>query len=594
MTGDVHSQLSSHSEAIACFEEILASRPTEIGVLVSLGRTLVAQAREQTVSGYHARAEASLLGALDATWTVLDSSPGFGALAWKSVGDACIYLAQLVHSFDGGKVSAAVGPFAQRLAADDQAGQSSVADVVSARQIGKAPGAADATYLLKLAVCAFARRDNLLMGDEKLAAASLHDIAIALHHLAGSLAYADKELRSTCVRQATAYVRSALRFRPKDEQLWTTLGTIVFESSPNLSQHAFIMALEINPKVGPNSLPLPGRLASGELTAALLPFPPSPQNPVVWSNLGFLYLAAEDLDLAAQAFLRSQTLDPDCALAWMGQGLLALQGKATHEASLMFEHAADLSSNSLVRLLPRHPALRRARADLLARPSSFSSRRTSSSPSRPTRSSPQARRGRPTRRSTARLSCSSGTPTSARRTRRRSTCTRSSRSGSVRTRRPSPSSRAALPCSRPRTRSRKTRSSSASLRRPRPTSDGCSSPSATMRPPSRRLAARSASSRPTTRRPRRRRSGRTPTLATVSRTTGRGTSMRRSSRSSRLWTSSTPGRSARPRTRLPCYSRRRSGTRGATRRRRRPRARCSIRASLAPDLSDRFARRSAC
>ena len=249
LTGDVHSQLSSHAEAIACFEEVLATRPTEVGVLVSLSRTLVAQAREQSVSGYHTRAEASLLGALAATWTVLDSSSGFGTLVWKNVGDACIYLAQLAHSFNGGRIATAVGPFVQRLVADDRSGQSSVADVVSVRQLVKTPAAVDASYLLKLAICAYACRDNLLMGDDKLAAASLHDIAIALHHLAGSLSFSQKALQSACVRQATAYVRSALRFRPKDEQLWTTLGTIVFESSPNLSQHAFIMALEINPKV---------------------------------------------------------------------------------------------------------------------------------------------------------------------------------------------------------------------------------------------------------------------------------------------------------------------------------------------------------
>lgn len=356
MTGDVHSQLSAYPEAIACFEGVLATRPTEVGVLVSLARTLIAQAREQSVSGYHARAEESLLTALSAIWTVLDCNSGFGALAWKTVGDACVYLAQLAHSFDGARVSLAIASFAKKLSTDDRSGQSSVSEVVSARQLAKTPSDVDAPYLLKLAVCSYAFRDNLVLGDDKLAAASLHDIAIALHYLAGSLSFSEKDLCNTCVRQATSYIRAALRFRPKDEELWMTLGTVVFESSPNLSQHAFIMALEINPKV---------RLSTFRASPThVIDTESCLQNPVVWGSLGFLYLSGEDYELAVQALLKSQTLDPDCALAWMGQGLLALHHKATHEASLMFEHAADLSSNSLVRRVFQQQPLLVAVVDL--------------------------------------------------------------------------------------------------------------------------------------------------------------------------------------------------------------------------------------
>lgn len=73
------------------------------------------------------------------------------------------------------------------------------------------------------------------------------------------------------------------------------------------------------------------------------------QNPVVWSNLGFLYLKNDDSELAGEAFLKSQTLDPDCALAWLGQGLLASRRGANADARLLFEHAVSLSNDSLVR-----------------------------------------------------------------------------------------------------------------------------------------------------------------------------------------------------------------------------------------------------
>jgi len=72
------------------------------------------------------------------------------------------------------------------------------------------------------------------------------------------------------------------------------------------------------------------------------------QDPEVWINLGYLYLRLDDRDLANQCFLKAQIMDPDCAKAWLGQGLLAdLNGDKDH-ARALFAHSVTLSAGSLV------------------------------------------------------------------------------------------------------------------------------------------------------------------------------------------------------------------------------------------------------
>ncbi|CED83821.1 TPR repeat-containing protein [Phaffia rhodozyma] len=318
VTGDVYAQLGSHSESVQCFEKILTTRPEEVGVLIALAHSSIAIAIEEAMAGYHARAESSFIHALQTVQSILNAKQGFGAIAWKLLADACVHLSQLAFSFNTEQVKQTVLPFVETLAKEDQAGSASIDGVASPAHLLSA-SKVDASFILRLAACAYAYRHQLLVGDDRSSASASHDMAIALHHLGCSLPDSEEEVKKACVKRATFVIKAALRVRPKDEQLWVSLGTIVFETSSRLSQHAFIMALEINHK-----------------------------NPIVWSNLGFLYLKDGDTDLAAQAFLKSQTIDPDCSLAWMGQGILTLKAGRSADARPFFEHAAELSNDSLL------------------------------------------------------------------------------------------------------------------------------------------------------------------------------------------------------------------------------------------------------
>lgn len=66
---------------------------------------------------------------------------------------------------------------------------------------------------------------------------------------------------------------------------------------------------------------------------------------VTWTNLGLLYLHHNDVELANEALYRAQTLDPDYAIAWIGQALVATANGHESEAAAMFEHAVGLTAN---------------------------------------------------------------------------------------------------------------------------------------------------------------------------------------------------------------------------------------------------------
>jgi superkiller protein 3 len=68
------------------------------------------------------------------------------------------------------------------------------------------------------------------------------------------------------------------------------------------------------------------------------------QNVVFWSNLGLLYLFNNDLELAQETFRRVQTLDPDYAIAWIGQAVIASASGHPESAFALLEHAITLAS----------------------------------------------------------------------------------------------------------------------------------------------------------------------------------------------------------------------------------------------------------
>ncbi|EGG05699.1 uncharacterized protein MELLADRAFT_87842 [Melampsora larici-populina 98AG31] len=125
-------------------------------------------------------------------------------------------------------------------------------------------------------------------------------------------------------RMCTGMGRSGNNIRPAQPiqfSILDTLGTLAFNLSRRLCQHAYIKSVELNPK-----------------------------NHISWTNLGFLYLAHSDVELANQAFLKSQIYEPDWALAWLGQALVAALNDHLDQSNELVEHAFTLSQSNITQI----------------------------------------------------------------------------------------------------------------------------------------------------------------------------------------------------------------------------------------------------
>jgi superkiller protein 3 len=105
------------------------------------------------------------------------------------------------------------------------------------------------TDILKAGVCAYAYRADLLKYDTKIPEIALYDLACALHHLANQFKIGDEALSKSATIAATLNVKKALDIDPTSPTLWNAFGSIAAKESPQLAQHAYIVALELEPKV---------------------------------------------------------------------------------------------------------------------------------------------------------------------------------------------------------------------------------------------------------------------------------------------------------------------------------------------------------
>jgi superkiller protein 3 len=111
--------------------------------------------------------------------------------------------------------------------------------------------------------------------------------------------------------------KRAIELEAGNSEFWNSLGVITTTMNPKVAQHAFVRSLHLNER-----------------------------SVRAWTNLGTLYLLQNDQELAHVAFSRAQSTDPDYALAWVGEGIIALLFGDPNEALSHFTHAFELSDSS--------------------------------------------------------------------------------------------------------------------------------------------------------------------------------------------------------------------------------------------------------
>ncbi|WRT67666.1 uncharacterized protein IL334_004638 [Kwoniella shivajii] len=315
--GDTQAQLGVFDKAIEAYEMVIVLTGTkEVGVTAALAQANLSLGRQSASGGFRQRSRNALHSAIHLATEVLRDGRSHRAWAWKTIGDAAFVLSNEESSLDEALASSEViQPVLQYLVEDDTDRRSQVVGLGHAANLLQT--SPDLEYTLKTSIFAFAYRAYLLKNEPRVADPALYDLASSLHSLA--LRLSDGETKISCLKAAISAIRLALERDAGDERLWNALGVICGTAGPQIAQHAFVVSLELYSK-----------------------------DPVVWSNLAYLYLRLDDHELANQCFLKAQITDPDYAPAWFGQGMLAEKNGEKDNAKALYSHSVTLSAGSLL------------------------------------------------------------------------------------------------------------------------------------------------------------------------------------------------------------------------------------------------------
>ncbi|KAH8928325.1 hypothetical protein BT69DRAFT_1329743 [Atractiella rhizophila] len=316
--GETQRYMGLLDSSIATFEEVVTEHPDEFGVHLILAETRVVSGQTLFQQGFLARAEEAFVLALrEGTKILLDGVES--RIAWKIVGDALHSLAtfeeQALRPASLGCISSLL-PLLQKDEIDSQIPSLTVVTLSTVQELlqpdreeeGAVEDSASTFVFIAASVMVYKLRVLLEYHNDSIGSAWF-DLGQAVFRCQNQEGI-EKE---KTVLQAIQCIQSALQKEPSNAGFWNALGVFAFDESPRLSQHSFIRAIEL-----------------------------SSRSAVAWTNLGFFYIHHSDLQLANQAFLRAQVLDPDHSLAWVGQSIVARLNGEEDQSLALAAHAISL------------------------------------------------------------------------------------------------------------------------------------------------------------------------------------------------------------------------------------------------------------
>lgn len=314
---EIRREWGEYDEALAIFDAILAERANEFGVRTAAAETQLLKSRKERAMGFVERSESSLILALQEAKQVLEAQPLLRS-AWKVVSDACFDLSTFGHVLHAETVTATLLSPLVALASQQGVDEKLPAVTVVSHDTANAGIDSKDASRTSIEASAYINKLRIILcaSDDNLVGSAWADLSIVLSRLAKD---AQGDRRSAVVKQAIDCVKEALNHEPANSSFWLLLGNLTFESSIKVAQHAYVRSIE-------NSL----------------------NDPVPWANLGLLYLQHGDVELAREALMQAQTVDPEYAGAWVGLALVAQEAQDEQNAMTLFGHAVELSEGSVL------------------------------------------------------------------------------------------------------------------------------------------------------------------------------------------------------------------------------------------------------
>eukprot|EP00794_Sanderia_malayensis_P009656 gene9656-10644_t len=287
--GSIKQALCVYTEAIQEFTTLLREKSDYTPALKGLAECYLKLQLESLANDFNGRAVDYALLVLDTTAKAFELHQNLCCF-WKITADACFAL----HVLPEEKLRLRI--------------PASIANVCGLVPLGEKM--ADKVDIMDISRRCYAAVVKL----DGQSAPAWHDLAISTFHF-GTIKSGEEGPRS--IQQSIQFAKKAVSLAPHNYEMWNLLGFIAGSSdvaNPELSQHAFIKALNIEP-----------------------------QSAEVWTNLGALYLKYNKE--AHKAFKKAQDADPSYTAAWIGQASIA-ELIADVDAMDLFRHSSELGSHT--------------------------------------------------------------------------------------------------------------------------------------------------------------------------------------------------------------------------------------------------------
>ncbi len=244
LIGDVHRQTQRFQEAIASFHTVSQVKPNEPVVLTSLAQAYIDLGLSELSTGFLSRAQDSFVAALRVAFQFLNTNSTFHTFAWKIIADGICHLSRTSSFTDESAVRTILSQACSFLTSDSGDRLAGSVELPIKLSDDRLTG----TDALKVAVTAYSHRISLGLLGAAATGSAWFDFGLALFNLAKRV-IPEGEKRDRVLQQALASIKEAIRAQPSEDNYWRALGDMNLVSRPKEAQHAYIRALEIDPKV---------------------------------------------------------------------------------------------------------------------------------------------------------------------------------------------------------------------------------------------------------------------------------------------------------------------------------------------------------
>lgn len=321
---EVTRDLGDFQTSIDILSNAIAANPLDATLHAARCTARLALARSEQSKGFLERGYSSCVDTVEEAINTLKLEAPTSRVIWKIITDASFDLARkpLPETDMDNRAKLALGAVIQQLLEHKDLMDQRVIHLVNLESVlsecDENTTDVEVEFIaVKASVVAASYSVHLAGNDDATLGPACYDAAVTLLELANNHATLIQPADVAVAWDlATEYVKRAIRSQATEPLYWNCLGTLTLDSNPRLSQHSFIRAIQCESK-----------------------------DPSLWCNLGFLYVEKTDLHLAQEAFHRAQILDPDYAMSWVGQAVVASGLGDSNNSAILLGHAVSLSAD---------------------------------------------------------------------------------------------------------------------------------------------------------------------------------------------------------------------------------------------------------